>query len=145
MSSSTLPNLLVALAIPQDFSRFDKLTDEQILAQLIRWKNGVSASLMSLRDLLATRHGIQSLPVDEQADIAASVAAFDGPGEWIADNASSLALCMTPYDLTTLTASHYHHSHTRTAYRTTNPSSGTNAYPDASPQTCFCCQSASTA
>jgi hypothetical protein len=94
MSTSTLPNLLAALAIPQDFSRFDKLTDEQILAQLIRWKNGVSTSLTSLRDLLATRDGIQSLPVDEQADIAASVAAFDGPGEWIADDASSLALCM---------------------------------------------------
>lgn len=92
MSSSTLPNLLAALAIPQDFSRFDKLTDEQILAQLITWKNGVSTSLTSLRDLLATRHGIQSLPVDEQADIAVSVAAFDGPGEWIANDASSVAL-----------------------------------------------------
>ncbi|KAG1861688.1 hypothetical protein F4604DRAFT_2033222 [Suillus subluteus] len=92
MSSSTLPNLLTALAIPQEFSRFDKLTDEQILAQLIRWKNGVSTSLTSLRNLLATRHGIQSLPVDEQADIAASVAVFDGPDEWIADDASSLAL-----------------------------------------------------
>ncbi|KAG2345054.1 hypothetical protein BDR05DRAFT_931074 [Suillus weaverae] len=91
MSSPTLSNLLAALVIPQEFSRFDKLTDEQILAQLIRWKNGVSTSLTSLRDLLATRHGIQSLPVDKQADIAASVAAFDGPGEWIADDASSLA------------------------------------------------------
>ncbi|KAG1859001.1 hypothetical protein DFJ58DRAFT_726458 [Suillus subalutaceus] len=92
MSSSTLPNLLTALAIPQEFSRFDKLTDEQILAQLIRWKNGVSTSLTNLRDLLATRHGIQSLPVDEQADIAASVAVFDSPDEWIADGVSSLAL-----------------------------------------------------
>ncbi|KAG1753218.1 hypothetical protein EDB19DRAFT_1668025 [Suillus lakei] len=92
MSSSTLPNLLAALSIPQEFSRFDKLTDEQILAQLIRWKSDVSASLTSLRDLLATRHGIQSLSVDEQADIAASIATFDGPGEWIADDAASLAL-----------------------------------------------------
>lgn len=92
MSSPTLPNLLAALAIPQDFSRFDKLTDEQILAQLIRWKNSVSTNLTSLRELLATRHGIQSLPVDEQADISASVAAFDGPGEWITDDASSLAI-----------------------------------------------------
>ncbi|KAG2147983.1 hypothetical protein DEU56DRAFT_103300 [Suillus clintonianus] len=92
MSSSTLPNLLAAFSIPQEFSRFDRLTDEQILDQLVRWKINVCASLTSLRDLLATRHGIQSLPVDEQADIAASVAVFDGPGEWIADDASSLAL-----------------------------------------------------
>lgn len=96
MSSSTLPDLLAALAIPQEFSRFDKLTDEQILARLITWKNGVGTNLTTLRDLLATRHGIQSLPVDEQADIAASVAAFDGPGEWITDDASSLALRMIP-------------------------------------------------
>jgi hypothetical protein len=92
MSSSTLPNLLTALAVPQEFSRFDKLTDEQILAQLTRWKNGVSTSLTNLRDLLATRQGIQSLTVDEQADIAASVAVFDGPGEWITHHTSSLAL-----------------------------------------------------
>ncbi|KAG2130971.1 uncharacterized protein EDB93DRAFT_945759 [Suillus bovinus] len=104
MSSSTLPNLLADLAIPKEFSRFDKLTDEQILAQLIRWKNGVRASLTTLRDLLATRQGIQSLPVDEQADIAASVAAFDGPGEWIADDASALALSI----LDPLTKPHIH-------------------------------------
>ncbi|KAG0700062.1 hypothetical protein DFH29DRAFT_808042 [Suillus ampliporus] len=92
MNSSALPNLLAALSIPQEFSRFNKLTDEQILAQLFRWKNDVCANLTSLGDLLVTRHGIESLPVDEQADIAACVAAFDGPGEWIADGASSLAL-----------------------------------------------------
>ncbi|OAX39247.1 hypothetical protein K503DRAFT_101001 [Rhizopogon vinicolor AM-OR11-026] len=91
MTSSTLPNLLVALSIPQDFSRFDKLTDEQTLAQLIQWKNDVYASLASLCDLLAMRHGITNLPVNEQADIAACVSAFDGFGEWIADDAPSLA------------------------------------------------------
>jgi hypothetical protein len=103
MSSSTLPNLLTALAVPQEFSRFDKLTDEQILAQLTRWKNGVSTSLTNLRDLLATRQGIQSLTVDEQADIAASVAVFDGPGEWITHHTSSLALCMSHSFMTSLT------------------------------------------
>lgn len=95
-TSSTLPNLLVVLSIPQDFSRFNNLTDEQILAQLIQWKKHVCASLTSLRDLLAMRHGITSLTVDEQADIAACVGVFDGPGEWIADGAPSLARCMSP-------------------------------------------------
>jgi hypothetical protein len=96
MTSSTLSNLLAALSIPQDFSRFDKLTDEQILGQLIRWKNDVCVSLTSLRDLLTMRHGITTLPVDEQADIAARVGSFDGPGEWIPDDASSLVRCMFP-------------------------------------------------
>ncbi|KAJ8585420.1 hypothetical protein M405DRAFT_865407 [Rhizopogon salebrosus TDB-379] len=90
MTSSTLPSLLAALSIPQDFSRFDKLTDEQILGQLIQWKNDVCVSLTSLRDLLMMHHGITTLLVDEQADIAARVGSFDGPGEWIPDDASSL-------------------------------------------------------
>ena len=94
MSSSPLPNLLAALSIPKEFSRFNKLTDEQVLIQLVQWRNHVCTSLTSLRDLLAMRQGITSLSVDEQADIAACISAFDGPGEWIPDDASSLARCM---------------------------------------------------
>lgn len=92
--TSSLPNLLAALSIPQDFSRFDKLTDEQILAQLVQWRNDVSGNLTSLRDLLEMCQVITSLPVDEQADIAACVSAFDGPGQWVADDVPSLARCM---------------------------------------------------
>jgi len=92
--TSSLPNLLAALSIPQDFSRFDKLTDEQILAQLVQWRNDVGGNLTSLHDLLAMRQVITSLPVDEQADIAVCVSAFDGPGQWVADDVPSLARCM---------------------------------------------------
>lgn len=75
-----LNTLLPELLVPADFSRYDNVTEADIITQLEEWKGNASNALSELKDIL--------LPQDNNSPeaatrIVAAVAVFDGSDAWI--------------------------------------------------------------
>ena len=91
--NSALLNLTSKLSIPQDFGRRDgSITEADTIVALETWRKNAYAVLSDLRAHLQARN---ELSLDEQAEVVACVAAFDGQGSWILPTTQALALGTT--------------------------------------------------
>ena len=78
---SSLNPLLDSLKVPSDFSRYDSITDDDLLARLACWKNETQDALAELRDIALK--GSNDLTLRQQAQVVSAVALFDGDGPWV--------------------------------------------------------------
>ncbi|KAK0191366.1 hypothetical protein F5146DRAFT_1048368 [Armillaria mellea] len=82
--------LLSSLCIPQEFSRYEKLDDTEVIQKLQRWKNDASHVLLELRSLL-NQHD-ENISLEDQADVVASVVPFDGEDPWVVPKARETSI-----------------------------------------------------
>ncbi|KAJ7578575.1 hypothetical protein C8J56DRAFT_351967 [Mycena floridula] len=76
------------LHVPVEFSRYETIEDQEIITKLLDWKQKSTNILNELRDFLVKE---QEIPLDEQADIIAAVAPFDGHGLWVTSESHKTA------------------------------------------------------
>ncbi|GBE79126.1 hypothetical protein SCP_0203230 [Sparassis crispa] len=87
--ADTLQPLLDDLTIPEDFTRYDTISETDIIVRLENWRRRASTVLSDLRDHLEAR---QALTLDEQARVVSAVALFEDEGPWVLQPARERAL-----------------------------------------------------
>lgn len=114
MSSTTtsLQLLLSKLSIPQGFTRRDdseSIPEPDALVALETWRRNAFADLSELRAYLDAR---DKLSLDEQGQVVAVAATFDGEGAWVLPTTQALALGTSRDSFTclrSLTANYHRH------------------------------------
>jgi hypothetical protein len=74
-----LNTVIKSLQVPSSFSRYDNITEGDVIARLGQWKNEAHKFLGELRDI-AHRNDLTSR---EQAQIISTAAPFNGSGPWV--------------------------------------------------------------
>ncbi|KAK0467886.1 uncharacterized protein EV420DRAFT_433076 [Desarmillaria tabescens] len=82
--------LLSSLCIPQEFSRYEKLDDAEIIQRLQRWKSDASQVLFELQTLLSQHD--ENLSLEDQVDIVASVVPFEGEDPWVVPKSREISM-----------------------------------------------------
>jgi Tti2 family len=76
---SDLDTVLDSLKVSSDFSRHDRITEDDILARLDEWKGKTHLGLARLREIILTGN----LTLRQQAQVVSTAAFFDGEGPWV--------------------------------------------------------------
>jgi hypothetical protein len=77
--SPDLDTVLDSLKVPSDFSRHDRITEDDVLARLDEWKGETHLGLVQLREIALTGN----LTLRQQAQVVSTAAFFDGEGTWV--------------------------------------------------------------
>jgi len=87
--TSRLDLLLDPLNIPQDFARYERHVETEIIASLEQWKLKTDACLSELRDF-AVREASQ-FSIQHQGSVISTIASFEGEGSWITSSSREIA------------------------------------------------------
>jgi hypothetical protein len=85
----TLGSLLDSLKVPQEFSRYERHVETEIIASLEQWKLKTDACILELRNL-ALREASQ-LSIQDQGFVISTIASFEGEGSWITSTSREIA------------------------------------------------------
>jgi len=88
-SQSRLDPLLDPLKVPQDFARYERHVETEIIASLEQWKLKTDACLSELRNL-AVREASQ-FSIQDQGSVISTIASFEGEGSWITTTSREIA------------------------------------------------------
>ncbi|KIM83994.1 hypothetical protein PILCRDRAFT_68800, partial [Piloderma croceum F 1598] len=88
-SQSRLDSLLDPLKIPQDFARYERHVETEIIASLEQWKLKTDACLLEFRNL-ALREASQ-FSIQDQGSVISTIASFEGDGSWITSTSREIA------------------------------------------------------
>ena len=88
-----LDRLLQQLQIPEEYSYFDKLYDNEVISRLDEWKQKVDKCLTELRHLIVRESAQVQLSAQDQAKIVAVTAPFSFKDEdpWISPLSNDLS------------------------------------------------------
>ncbi|EGO01505.1 hypothetical protein SERLA73DRAFT_103331 [Serpula lacrymans var. lacrymans S7.3] len=88
---SAISTTILSLSIPQEYSHYGRITEDDTITRLNTWKITTENSLTRLKDLVAREEHLQ-LSLQNKANLVSTVAAFTGPGSWVSERSHNLAI-----------------------------------------------------